>query len=50
MCGILAVWDPYVEFKNVLKNAVLDLKHRGPDSQKSINLKDNKLFLAHTFF
>ena len=48
MCGILAVWDPYVEFKNVLKNAVLDLKHRGPDSQKSINLKDNKLFLAHT--
>ncbi len=48
MCGILAVWDPYRDFEHILKKSVLDLKHRGPDVQKTISLENKTIFLAHT--
>ncbi len=48
MCGILAVWNPCGDSEHILNKAVLDLKHRGPDVQKTIYLENKKIFLAHT--
>lgn len=48
MCGLIAAWDPLRQYNKALNKAVKDLEHRGPDSQNTILIDEQKIFLAHT--
>ncbi len=47
MCGLIAAWDPDGLVDAPLAEALVDLRHRGPDAQGSLWREDHRLHLAH---
>lgn len=47
MCGLIAAWDPAGLVDAPLAEALVDLRHRGPDAQGSLWREDHRLHLAH---
>ena len=50
MCGIAGFIDNKLDYdyENVLKNMVISLNHRGPDSQNYWKSYDQKILIGHS--